>query len=144
MNEKEIRVLVVEPEKPPYERIISTLEDMQSIVNGHIETAYPFPEPVALVVNEDGKNLGLPYNRAIMDESGLLPTDIICGTFFVAGVGEDDFVSLTDEQVQRYTELYSNQAVLTAGQRPEQTAKKSPYPPVRNGSYYRSYRHPER
>ena len=28
-------------------------------------------------------------------------------------MGEEDFVSLSDEQVQRYSDLYSNQAVLT-------------------------------
>ena len=114
MSENEtIRVLVVEPGKMPYERKISTLEEMQEIVGGHIEAVTPFPEPVALVVNESGKILDLSCNRAIMDESGLLPVDVIQGTFFVAGIDGEDFISLTDEQVQRYTELYSSQAVLT-------------------------------
>ena len=98
-----IRVLVVEPAKVPYERTISTLEEMQEIVGGHIETVHPFADdPVALVVNENGKMLDLPYNRAIMDESGLIPEDMIQGTFFIAGVGSEDFVSLTDEQIGRY------------------------------------------
>lgn len=77
-----------------------------------------------------------------MDESGLLPVDIIQGTFFVAGVGEEDFIFLNDEQMRRYSELYSSQAVQTAGQRSEQTAKESPYPPVRTGSC-RRHKHPE-
>ena len=34
MNEKEIRVLIVEPMKTPYAREISGLEDMQKIVGG--------------------------------------------------------------------------------------------------------------
>ena len=115
-----IRVLVVEPAKVPYERTISTLEEMQEIVGGHIETVHPFADdPVALVVNENGKMLGLPYNRAIMDESGLIPEDMIQGTFFIAGVGSEDFVSLTDEQAKRYTELYTSQTILTAEQQPE-------------------------
>ena len=115
-----IRVLVVEPAKVPYERTISTLEEMQEIVGGHIETVHPFADdPVALVVNENGKMLGLPYNRAIMDESGLIPEDMIQGTFFIAGVGSEDFVSLTDEQIGRYAALYSSQTILTAEQQPE-------------------------
>ena len=115
-NEKKLRVLVVEPMKEPYAREIGGLEDMQKIVGGHIEAAHPFAEPVALVVNEEGKLLGLPENRVITGEDGLIPTDIICGTFFVAGVGAEDFISLTDEQIRRYTELYSGQMILSAEQ----------------------------
>ena len=132
MSEPLIRVLVVEPEQAPYERQISTLKEMQSIVGGHIEAVQPFPEPVALVVNEDGKNLGLPLNRAIMDESGLVPVDMISGTFFVAGVGEEDFISLTDEQVQRYTDLYSRQAVLTVAREPGETPQQEPASPPKD------------
>ena len=40
------------------------------------------------------------------------PYDIICGTFFVAGLGQQDFVSLTDEQIQRYKSLYDNMQIL--------------------------------
>ena len=81
-----IKVLVVEPLKEPYVREISGLDDMRAIVGGYIEAAYPFPnDNVAVVCNESGKIMGLPANRPIMDESGLLPKDIIQGTFFVAG-----------------------------------------------------------
>ena len=118
MNEQEIRVLIVEPMKEPYAREIGALEDMQKIVGGHIEAAYPFAEPVALVVNEEGKLLGLPENRVITGEDGLIPIDIICGTFFVAGVGAEDFVSLTDEQIRRYTKLYSDQMILSVAPEP--------------------------
>ena len=38
--------------------------------------------------------------------------DIICGTFFIAGLGQEDFVSLTDEQLQRYKSLYDNVQIL--------------------------------
>lgn len=40
--------------------------------------------------------------------------DIICGTFFVAGLGVEDFVSLTEEQIRRYKEHYDRVMVLTA------------------------------
>ena len=84
---------------------------MQRIVGGDIEAVYPFQELVALVCNSEGKLLGLPMNRPLLDEDRL-PYDIICGTFFIAGLGQEDFVSLTDEQIQRYKSLYDNMQIL--------------------------------
>ena len=66
-----------------------------------------------MICNEEGRNLDLPYNRPLMDESGL-PYDIVCGTFFMAGVSGEHFVSLTEEQIQRYKDLYDNVMIVTA------------------------------
>ena len=106
-----MKVLVVEPQKPCRVQAINSLADMQRIVGGDIEAVYPFQEPVALVCNSEGKLLGLPMNRPLLDEDRL-PYDIICGTFFIAGLGQEDFVSLTDEQIQRYKSLYDNVQIL--------------------------------
>ena len=86
-----MKVLIVEPMKPCYVREISGLNDMQEIVGGHIEAIYPFKEQVAIIANEEGKILGLPFNRPLSDERGV-PYDIVCGTFFLAGLGAEDFV----------------------------------------------------
>ena len=112
MSDK-IKVLVVEPMRPCKVQEISSLNDMQTIVGGHIQAVYPFRDEVALVCNEDGKRLGLPYNRPLTNDRGI-PYDMVCGTFFLAGLGVEDFVSLTEEQIQRYKSLYDNMAVLTA------------------------------
>ena len=72
---------------------------------------YPFQELVTLVCNSEGKLLGLPMNRPLLDKD-YLPYDIIRGTFFVAGLGQEDFISLTDEQIQRYKSLYDNMQIL--------------------------------
>lgn len=106
-----MKVLVVEPQKPCRVQEIDSLADMQQLVGGDIEAVYPFQELVAVVCNADGKALGLPINRPLLDEDRL-PYDIICGTFFVAGLGQQDFVSLTDEQIQRYKSLYDNVQIL--------------------------------
>ena len=120
-----IKILVVEPMKPCEVREIpDTLEAMQALVGGYIQAVYPFQEEVAVICNEEGRNLDLPYNRPLMDESGL-PYDIVCGTFFMAGVSGERFVSLTDEQIQHYKNLYDNAAVLTA-ERPENQAEIAP------------------
>ena len=112
MSDKPIKVLVVEPLKPCRVQEISGLKDMQEIVGGHIEAIYPFLETAALVCNEEGKIQGLPYNRPLFDENGR-PYDIICGTFFIAGLGTEDFTSLTEEQIQRYKAFYDKRMVLT-------------------------------
>ena len=102
-----MKVLVVEPQKPCRVQEIESLADMQQLVGGDIEAVYPFQELVAVVCNADGKALGLPMNRPLLDKD-YLPYDIIRGTFFIAGLGQEDFISLTDEQIQRYKSLYDN------------------------------------
>ena len=70
------------------------------MVGGYIQAVYPFDDPVALICNEEGKLLGLPMNRTLRDARGV-PYDIVCGTFFLAGIAEDDFASLTDRQIEK-------------------------------------------
>ena len=98
VNENKIKVLVVEPMKPCEVREISGLKAMQEIVGGDIEMVTPFTEPAAIICNANGKILDLPYNRPLCDRSGL-PYDILCGTFFIAGVGKED---LTIERIRRW------------------------------------------
>ena len=113
MSDK-IKVLVVEPTKPCEVREIpDTLEAMQQIVGGYIESV-SF-EREALICNEKGKLLDLPFNRPLLDESGLIPLDILQGTFFITDVSGESFVSLTDEQIQRYKNLYDNVMIVTTG-----------------------------
>lgn len=103
---KTIRVLIVEPGKVPYAaEIPSGLESLQQKVEGLIQVLYPFEDSAAIVCNDEGKLIGLPWNRPLFDEEGQI-YDILVGTFLVVGLTEDDFCSLTDEQIQRYTEVF--------------------------------------
>ena len=95
---------------------------MQRLVGGYIQAVYPFDDPVALICNEEGKLLGLPMNRTLRDERGV-PYDIVCGTFFLAGIAEDDFASLTDRQIEKYTDYYRREVVLSVPMGPK-TQKK--------------------
>ena len=70
------------------------------------------------VCNDEGKLLGLPWNRALTDDHGV-PYDIVCGTFFVAGLKEDDFASLTEQQIEKYKEKYSNEMILSVPKQSE-------------------------
>lgn len=120
-----MKVLVVEPLKPCYVREIEGLQAMREIVGGHIEAIYPYEEQVAVIANEEGKLLDLPYNRPLLDEHGV-PYDIVCGTFFVAGLSGETFTSLTEDQLRCYKELFDNHIVLTvpAQSQPEKTHPK--------------------
>lgn len=70
------------------------------------------------VCNDESKLLGLPWNRALTDDHGV-PYDIVCGTFFVAGLKEDDFASLTEQQIEKYKDKYSNEMILSVPKQPE-------------------------
>ena len=101
-----MKILIIEPQKQPYEKeIIGTLEEMQAIVGGYIQAVYPFDDPVALVCNDEGKLMGLPYNRVLRDSNGV-PYDVICGTFFMVGLGDYDFASLPEEMLAKYIRVW--------------------------------------
>lgn len=98
--------------KEPYEKEIQgTLEKMQAIVGGYIQAVYPFEDPVAVVCNDEGKLMGLPYNRLLKDDTGR-PYDVLCGTFFVAGLGEENFISLPDRLMEKYKAMYGKEMLL--------------------------------
>ena len=89
----------------------------QQAVGGSIGASYPFEDPVAIVYNDDGKLMGLPLNRALWDEDGLM-YDVIAGTFLVVGLGEEDFVSLSPELAQKYEEhFHQPETFLPLGRR---------------------------
>lgn len=96
-----MKVLIVEPGKyPSRAEIDGGLQSMQKIVGGLIQPIYPWEDCAALVCNDEGKLMGLPLNRSLENY------DIIAGTFFICGVGEEDFCSLTDAQMERYKNKY--------------------------------------
>ena len=102
-----MNVLVVEPGMAPYEKEINGLQEMQAVVGGLIQAIYPHKEKVAVVCNDEGLLLGLPFNRSVEGGYGG-----VFGTFFVCGLGAEDFCSLTPEQMERYKKVYQNAEIL--------------------------------
>lgn len=91
---EKLTVLVVEPMKEPYVKEIDPgLHALQAEVGGDIAASYPFDDPVGLVLNDEGKLIGLDLNRSLRDEHGEI-YDIVAGTFLVVGLGEESFTSL--------------------------------------------------
>lgn len=96
-----MKVLIVEPGQYPREaEIEKSLAAEQAIVGGLIECVYLWKDNACIVCNDEGKLQNLPFNRTLGDY------DVIAGTFFVVGLTQDDFCSLTPEQVKRYEALY--------------------------------------
>ncbi len=104
---QKINVLICEPLTAPYMKEISSeLESLQATVGGGlIQAIYPFEDQVALVCNEEGKINGMTLNRAVYGNEGQM-LDIIAGTFFICGLTEDSFGSLTPELAEKYGNLF--------------------------------------
>ena len=110
--EKTIRILKIEPQKLPYEKEINNdLEGIQGEVEGLFECIY-LDDNCILVCNEEGKLNGMELNRRVGN-------DIIAGPFFIAGDSCDgEFISLTDEQIEQYTNEFAKAQEFT-GEEPE-------------------------
>ncbi len=106
-EKKTIHVVLVEPGKLAREADIGTeLSDLQRAVGGgFIETFYPFDELCVLVCDDEGKLNGSAPNRAIRGENGKVE-DIIFGPFFICDCSQEDFGSLSEEQVERYKKRF--------------------------------------
>ena len=103
---EKLTVLVVEPMKEPYVKEIDHgLHALQAEVGGDIAASYPFDDPVGLVLNDEGKLIGLDLNRSLRDEHGEI-YDIVAGTFLVVGLGPESFASLPPDMIQKYTEQF--------------------------------------
>ena len=92
-----MRAIVVEPMRMPrVEEVGNTLKGLQQAVGGSIEVVPAELGDDALVIcNEEGKIMGLPYNRCVYDADGI-PYDVIAGTFVLCDENRDgEFVSIT-------------------------------------------------
>lgn len=106
-EQNRLTVLVVEPGKIPYtKQIPDTLQSLQQEVGGYIQAVYPFRDPVCVICNEEAKLEGLPLNRSLQDEQGQI-YDIVAGTFLVAGLGEENFTSLSPELLDKYSRHFA-------------------------------------
>lgn len=102
-----ITVLKVAPLKKP--EVIELNNDpptLQKAVGGLIEVIYPFPDNVVLICDEEAKLKGLELNRGLYNEVSGELYDIVAGTFFVAGLSEGDYCSLTPNQIEKFEHYY--------------------------------------
>lgn len=89
---------------------------MQRIVGGYIEL-YTYSDDIGFVLNEEGKLCDPAiFNRALLrdfDDEDSEILDLIVGTFFVCGLGEENFISLTDEQAEKWLKVFEKPQTFT-------------------------------
>lgn len=88
-----MKVIIKEVGKPPrIEEIENTLQALQKLVGGYIETV-TLHNDVVLICNEEGKLQGLPQNFGIGG-------DVIVGTAVFVSHKDGDFIDLNDWQIE--------------------------------------------
>lgn len=104
-----MKILIVEPGKHPRPADIPhSLENMQKTVGGYIQAIYPWDDPVALVCDEEGLLKQLEFNRYVSPEA------VIFGTFFICGLGEEDFADLLDDLLDKYEAMFRRPEIMIA------------------------------
>lgn len=100
---KAMHILIVEPGKHPRETDIDgSLESLQKTVGGYIQAIYPFEDEVAVICDDEAKlKSDTQWNR-LLPEIG----DVIKGTFFIAGLGDEDFTDLSAELTEKFKEQF--------------------------------------
>lgn len=102
VSENMLSVLYVEPHREPFvTEIEHSLEGEQKAVGGLIELVYNDDGKTAIVCNEESKLMGMEGNRHIDDG-----TSVIAGPFFVVGLTDDDFRSLTEKEMMEYMDRF--------------------------------------
>ncbi len=109
-----MKVLMVEPGYVPYEKEINGWKEMQAAVGGLFQAIYPYEEQVAIVCNEEGLINGMEFNRSVPGGYGG-----VFGPFFVCGLAEDSFSSLTPKQIEVYKKAFGKAEILIGVQRNE-------------------------
>ncbi|MCQ2770348.1 MAG: DUF3846 domain-containing protein [Clostridia bacterium] len=105
---KNIDILFIEAGKrPQILKIENKFENIKELVGGYVEAVYPYEDNVALLCNECGKIMHMPYSRAAKTEDGRV-FDLIAGPIVIAGVDDEDFTGLTKEQIDKYYNMYES------------------------------------
>ena len=96
-----IKVLIIEPKKEPYEaEILNEYQAMKSAVDGPIEAVHLFEDNAFIYCNDEYRLRNFEGNRYIEG----VP---FAGNIMIIGdKGNGENCSLTDSQIQQYTELY--------------------------------------
>lgn len=106
-KEKDLRIVLKKVgENPEVMNIENTLEAKQKLVDGLIEVV-SITNDILLICNEEGKLDNLPPNL-------LFDYDYIAGDCFFIGddYKNEDFKSLTDEQIEEVRELCKKREVI--------------------------------
>ena len=106
METEKMTVIAVEPGKKPYvQEIQSGLESLQREVGGDIQAISPYTDAVSIICAEEGKLMGMPFNRALRDGDGHI-YDALVGKFLIVGLGEENFTSIPEKLIPKYSQVF--------------------------------------
>ena len=104
MKKNTITALHLPPhERPKAVQLINTLEGLQKAVGGMIEFLY-LPDGFMLLLNEEGKLIGLEPNRRY--EQDVLVGDV----YVVKDDGEGELTSLNQEEIEYFSAMFDEPA----------------------------------
>lgn len=89
-----IKAVVKKPgEACRVKQISNTLESLQKLVGGYIQTVH-WVDGMVIICNEEGKLQNLPFNIRLRD-------DVIVGTLVIVGTDGEEFTDVPDELIER-------------------------------------------
>ena len=83
--------------------IENTLEALQAVVDGHIETIGIVPGEAVMIVNEEGRLRDMTPNPIASAFAGI---DIV-GPALIVGVDEDDFTDVPDDAADALKRMFA-------------------------------------
>lgn len=97
-------VLVETNQEPVIEKTFDVNDYFKNAVGGMRSEFYLKEDSVAIIFDKAAADRNIP-NRAFRDKDGRV-SDMISGTFMIVGFDGKDYVSLTREQIDRYSERF--------------------------------------
>ena len=109
-EEKMLTAIRVQPGKAPeIIKIRNTLKAFQDEVGGFIEP-YLLPFGDVMILNDDGKNMGLPVNKILLDRYGAT-LDYFVGTVLIVASNGIEFGSLSKESQSHWLKVFSHKTI---------------------------------
>ncbi len=95
-----VSVLIVEPDREPYEKSMICEKDSYSeVIGGYIDETFPFDDTAIVLAGIDYENPELPFNRAISGQD-------YHGTIIITNTNSSgNIISLTEHQKKEYLEM---------------------------------------
>lgn len=95
------RIIYVQPGKDAVvTEMAQDLESIQRAVEGYYEHIY-LDDKTVILCNDEGKLKSMQGNRRYNGGK-----NIIVGPFVIIGIGEEDYESLSDEQIEKYMQMF--------------------------------------
>ena len=115
MSDRLVKVIVKRVgSAPKVERISDSLESLQKIVHGYIESVY-LDGAVGVILNEEGKLLQLPENTKLLTAEGKL-FDNLVGDLLVYEIGRDnELTDISESNEKKYLAQLNAGGLIKAG-----------------------------